>query len=455
MRKQRLLLGTFAIIGGALITFPTPVMATPLFYSTQGIYYYDKDASDVVCRNGSSSKVSDADGSSYIPSGFAFSSSQKSEIDAKIQANMPVYKQIERETGVPSMLLVLLHYRETGLSLNWPDNGQGLYQIVGNAGKYPKSGTATESEFITSTREVAKDFLPSKMSMAANALQKLGYNIKFDPNDPTSISTAFDNEAFLKAVLFAYNGWASIYTKQAENLGYSNAPWEGSPYVMNLWDADRNGSQATDISKWGQVKVDFGSLSYPANDDPGGFTLYVALGGSASSTDCNEIGLGDGPTSAAMARVVKIANQEYAKSPVEYDANVLKYTSGLSVAWCAYFASWVYNEAGVPFAGGYPDDWGVGSVIGLRNYFIKLESEGKAEYYDVGEQHPQPGDIAFYIGTDTPDNGSSEHVNIVISVSSDGKTMTTIGGNESDAVRKGTRKVVLGDQSLSGFGRLK
>ena len=77
----------------------------------------------------------------------------------------------------------------------------------------------------------------------------------------------------------------------------------------------------------------------------------------------------------------------------------------------------------------------------------------KAEYFDVGKKIPQPGDVAFYIGAQTPDRDSGQHVNIVISVNVEANTMVTIGGNESNGVRQSTRNIKLGDQNLVGFGR--
>ena len=61
--------------------------------------------------------------------------------------------------------------------------------------------------------------------------------------------------------------------------------------------------------------------------------------------------------------------------------------------------------------------------------------------------------MAFYIGAETPDGGSAQHVNIVIEVN--GNKMTTIGGNESDQIMRGEREIRLGSQSLAGFGRYK
>jgi hypothetical protein len=163
----------------------------------------------------------------------------------------------------------------------------------------------------------------------------------------------------------------------------------------------------------------------------------------SSSCDSSSTGGGSG-----NGGVVSVAKTELAKSPVEYDSNVLKYTDGIREAWCADFVSWVYKTAGKPFTDGSSGGWRQASVVNLQAWFQKNQT-----YFAVGSQPPQPGDVAFYIGSQTPDGGSAQHVNIVISVQGD--TMVTIGGNESNKVVQSTRKIALGQNSLVGFGRLK
>lgn len=165
--------------------------------------------------------------------------------------------------------------------------------------------------------------------------------------------------------------------------------------------------------------------------------------------DCDSTG--SGVTSGSIQQVIAIAEAELAKSPVEYDADVMKYTTGRREAWCADFATWVFNEAGIPFTGGNYG-WQIPAVLSLQSWF--QNGTNGSEYFRVGEKMPQPGDIAFYIGAQTPDGGSTRHANIVISVDEANMTMTTIGGNESNAVKKSTRKISPGSQSLVGFGRV-
>ncbi len=99
--------------------------------------------------------------------------------------------------------------------------------------------------------------------------------------------------------------------------------------------------------------------------------------------------------------------------------------------------------------GGSSGGWRRASVLDLQSMY---KNSPNYKYFNVGSDTPQPGDVAFYIGSQTPDGGSNRHVNIVIEVN--GNTMTTIGGNESNKVKKSTRKISVGSQGLVGFGRI-
>lgn len=170
---------------------------------------------------------------------------------------------------------------------------------------------------------------------------------------------------------------------------------------------------------------------------------------SASSSDsCTQSGGQDGGS------VVSVAEREYQKNKgiLEYEGDIKEYTAGRQEAWCADFVSWVYKSAGTPFTDGPPGgdlSWQHPGVTELQAWF-----KSKQIYFAAGgNQEPKPGDVAFYIGAQTADGGSSEHVNIVVAVNGD--TITTIGGNESQQILKRSHKATPGAESLVGFGRLK
>jgi len=139
-------------------------------------------------------------------------------------------------------------------------------------------------------------------------------------------------------------------------------------------------------------------------------------------------------------KIVTLARQEYAKKPVSFDANVLKYTDGNKEPWCADFASWIFREAGQPFNNPNSGSWRIPGVYTLEDYF-----QEKHRWQPAGNYRPQSGDVAIY-------SKGSGHTNIVLTV--EGDTMTTIGGNENGHLRIDTLKYTAGTEGLLGFGTL-
>jgi hypothetical protein len=88
--------------------------------------------------------------------------------------------------------------------------------------------------------------------------------------------------------------------------------------------------------------------------------------------------------------------------------------------WCAYFASWVARQAGVPIGDG-------GRGLGLVDaVWAWGQRTGKAI---PASGEPKPGDLIIW----------DEHMGIVESVRPDG-TITTIEGNSSDQVARRTHR---------------
>ena len=402
------------------------------------IGYFNCAEDDAACSVGAVQGVGTGD----IPSGYVV----PQDILDDVARHLPTYQKISAETGVPAMLFAVLHYREASFGTTWPDNGQGIYQFYPRT-DFPKNRPATAAEFEEQTRLVFTSKLIGKMEIAAAKMNELGIPPPtVDPKDPASVGAALTDAKFLKAVMFGYNGWAKVYADQAEALDYIKQPWEGSPYVMNLYDAARNGRKATNPAKWRQILVDGGGLD-KVNNAVGAYTLYVALGGNAVNGATCGGGVGGG-----LQAVVAVAQKEFAdhKNFNEGGCNcgdpVYKYTANNAYAWCASFVSWVFKEAGMPFK----PQWQIAGVLAMQAWFQHTDG---AEYFEVGSKPPQPGDVAFYIGAQTPDRDSGQHVNIVISVDVAAGTMVTIGGNESNAIKQTTREIKLGANNLVGFGR--
>ena len=172
-----------------------------------------------------------------------------------LDGNKPFYQSAANKYGIPWQMLAAIHFREYVLKKAGPSNKNGPYQIVGKT--YP-TGNYTDSQFQTATDDAAK-FIKGKAN---------GKNLSVAAN--------------VKYTFFAYNGTAKAYVQQAINLGFSSAEannGEGSPYVMNRFDAKRDPTvEPTKSNKtWGQIKRDYGSIEYPANSDYGAFVLYNAL----------------------------------------------------------------------------------------------------------------------------------------------------------------------------------
>jgi hypothetical protein len=96
-------------------------------------------------------------------------------------------------------------------------------------------------------------------------------------------------------------------------------------------------------------------------------------------------------------------------------------------AWCAYFTSWVTQQAGSPIGW---DGLGDGLVSRLRSWGRKTR---------LWRTAPQPGDLIAF----------PQHIGIVESLQPNG-LVTTIEGNTGDAVRRRLRLV----KSATGFIRV-
>lgn len=189
---------------------------------------------------------------------------------SKIAANQPFYESAAEKYNIPWQLIAALHYRESGLTRYNPDNGQGAYQLYSytnggaNENAFRPAGEISDSEFQRQTDLVAK-------------LIKERYGAGLNLNTDDGVKTFF----------FRYNGTASAYISQARDLGYSEAEanrGEGSPYVMNLADKNRDSSQNPD---WHQITSDNGDMNSKANQQPGAFVIYSALGGSTGYSSCS------------------------------------------------------------------------------------------------------------------------------------------------------------------------
>jgi cell wall-associated NlpC family hydrolase len=123
--------------------------------------------------------------------------------------------------------------------------------------------------------------------------------------------------------------------------------------------------------------------------------------------------------------MVQIAKQEIGQSEQPPGSNnsarIAQYRSATPGAmagapWCAYFTSWVAQQAGAPLG---DSGQGFGSVDAL---YAWAQKNGRAYTAGSGQQ-PKPGDLIVF----------NEHIGLVESVLPGGQ-IQTIEGNSSDRV---------------------
>jgi hypothetical protein len=393
-------------------------------YARQDIIHYDK--SDVLCSASSASTVSGQVSSSDIVTAAA-AGAEKYRAD---------YESAGQSAGVPWQLLAAIHYRETNYGNINPANGQGLFQFFAEAGsgKYPP-GEVSRANFLDQL-----NYLAGKLK---NDYATRGY--------PALAGVEITDARKIKDIGFSYNGRAGVYATQAGKLGFDAATegYEGSPYVMNFFDAKRDPQKAAQ-GTWGQILTDNGGISYPANNQVGLFTLYAKLGGGTSTNNASGSGCKGANNGVGGGSVIDIAKQELEKatSGCMSDASsgqCKAYTDGNAEAWCADFVSWVYNQAKKPFTTGESGGWRIPSVYALDDYLAAKQIHFLRS--DMA-QTPQPGDIIIM-----NDGGPRMHTGLVYTVNGD--SITTIEGNISDKVASRTFDNYRTNENIYAFGRMK
>ena len=188
-----------------------------------------------------------------------------------LQSNIPIYEQAIQNTGAGQhginwQFMATLHYQETGLNRYNPDNGQGVYQMytyVNETGNtFPPADEISEEEFLRQSELViTEELIPMITSNDLNLS---------NPDD-------------IKRFFFSFNGRAEQYINKALAMGFSQEEannGEGSPYVMNKYDAARDPDSPDMDPNWpGRFVADgvYDPSSVGANY--GAFTIYSAIGG--------------------------------------------------------------------------------------------------------------------------------------------------------------------------------
>lgn len=159
----------------------------------------------------------------------------------------------------------------------------------------------------------------------------------------------------------------------------------------------------------------------------GGVSGSNASCGGGGSVDCNpdtSTAVSSSNLSEVRQKVVCIARGELAKwesGEMGPGGSNLKYIqTGVQEEWCADFMSWIYKEANYPVTGSM-SNWRQAGAEEMMN--MPPVDKTKFTTHSPGGYVPVPGDMVVY---------SYSHINMVVSVNVNKKTMTVIGGNQGN-----------------------
>jgi hypothetical protein len=272
------------------------------------------------------------DGCGLSTSGIAVNSTIPADVVSDIEKNKAMYVAAGQQTDLPWQVLAAIHYRESSLS-------QTKDLQAGNpiGGPYTKQSTSYAKYGYPKTIEESVVFAAKELQDKAQA----GLFKK-------KITMAAIDTEVIKDALFGYNGRAEAYAKQAATYGFDSKtqPFEGSPYVMNRYDAAR---QAMGI-----ITVDHGGID-DVDHRFGAFTLYNLMGGPKSGTSPNSVCPYGAGATGLLATILSYAWPQYHKSP--YCELKPSYAAAISAAYGHEYVGWhtcyIYNDHPGADCGGF------------------------------------------------------------------------------------------------------
>ena len=193
----------------------------------------------------------------------------------EIAKNRPIYEAAAKEKSIPWQILAVLHYREHGLAVSNPNNGQGIYQLY----SYTEGGTNNKA-FLPAGAVSDDEFL-RQSKIAAQVVKDKEPKITENPDSNT-----------VKRLFFKYNGEADIYIDQALDMGFTTEQannGEGSPYVMSRADAKRDSTKGG--MTWTMYTSDNKQQAGRNEVNFGAYVVYLALGGftdNSGTTTCTD-----------------------------------------------------------------------------------------------------------------------------------------------------------------------
>lgn len=171
-----------------------------------------------------------------------------------------------------------------------------------------------------------------------------------------------------------------------------------------------------------------GTLSSAMKGSPSGGAPTTAAGYTSQTAGVDPAALtggsGRGAQIAAIAtRELGVAEQPPGSNDGPRIARYRTATAGSGVGpWCAYFTSWVAQQAGVPVG---PAGQGIGYVPTMKAW-----AEQTGRWVPAGQGAPQVGDLVVF---ERNGDGVPDHIGVVTGTTPDGG-IRTVEGNSSDRV---------------------
>ena len=189
---------------------------------------------------------------------------------ATINANRPFYEAAANQYNFPWQIMAVIHYQEHNLLRNNPSNGEGIYQLT----TYTNGGS-NSNRFTPTSTAVSDDEFMRQTNIAARIIAKKGAGLDLYA------------DSGIKNLFYNYNGHGGTHYKaKALALGFTEAEaaiGEGSPYVMNRYDEQRDPANPNMNPAWRGIFVGNGVYSETTVDTRfGAYTRYVALSDSAN-----------------------------------------------------------------------------------------------------------------------------------------------------------------------------
>lgn len=319
----------------------------------------------------------------------------ESSLHIEANSNIPLSQQDPLWLALPQPRPIGSDHNSVGVFQQQPDQGWSTFE--------------TGSAALTNKDAVFQDMDPAFSAEA------------FFGSPPGTNITGVKNPGALKKGLQNVSGWQSMSPAQAAQAVQRSAFDTGSNYQATLERAQSLVAQYWNTSAPVPLPIPFsgGTAAGSTNGSNADCSGQNGTVNCNATSDTSSAGL-----SQVRHDVVCIAQQELAlwKSQPGYPHpayamdGYLKYTGGIRDLWCAWFVSWIYNQAHYPLKTGDPR---VGFVPDIQ----AIGEKGQNFHWHPASSGyvPKPGDMAIH---------GAVHVNMFISAS--GNQATFIGGDQGD-----------------------